>query len=173
MTCPFSFLFFFVLLSLCVCLCRPVRLTDANTPKKCRALFGLDQLSLWCKPCRYYCCRTNGRKTSTKITFFSLIITHCASETQFRPCGNRWQTLLRCFPHWGTSCYKFPLSNFPRISWSKPSGRKWISKWYDQIFDCKQKPGWDFPMSFWNTLCTRLTGRNPFSSQAVAESLPS
>ncbi|TKS89681.1 Transcription factor 7-like 2 HMG box transcription factor 4 T-cell-specific transcription factor 4 [Collichthys lucidus] len=24
----------------------------ANTPKKCRALFGLDQLSLWCKPCR-------------------------------------------------------------------------------------------------------------------------
>ncbi|KAM9816780.1 transcription factor 7-like 2 isoform 5-T5 [Neosynchiropus ocellatus] len=25
---------------------------DANTPKKCRALFGLDQLSLWCKPCR-------------------------------------------------------------------------------------------------------------------------
>uniref|UniRef100_A0AAY4F087 HMG box domain-containing protein n=1 Tax=Denticeps clupeoides TaxID=299321 RepID=A0AAY4F087_9TELE len=25
---------------------------DANTPKKCRALFGLDQLSMWCKPCR-------------------------------------------------------------------------------------------------------------------------
>ncbi|XP_022524658.1 transcription factor 7-like 2 isoform X13 [Astyanax mexicanus] len=25
---------------------------DANTPKKCRALFGLDQLVLWCKPCR-------------------------------------------------------------------------------------------------------------------------
>ncbi|XP_066518885.1 transcription factor 7-like 2 isoform X12 [Hoplias malabaricus] len=25
---------------------------DANTPKKCRALFGLDQLGLWCKPCR-------------------------------------------------------------------------------------------------------------------------
>ncbi|XP_067909024.1 transcription factor 7-like 2 isoform X6 [Heterodontus francisci] len=25
---------------------------DANTPKKCRALFGLDQQSLWCKPCR-------------------------------------------------------------------------------------------------------------------------
>uniref|UniRef100_A0AAX7TPN0 HMG box domain-containing protein n=1 Tax=Astatotilapia calliptera TaxID=8154 RepID=A0AAX7TPN0_ASTCA len=25
---------------------------NANTPKKCRALFGLDQLSLWCKPCR-------------------------------------------------------------------------------------------------------------------------
>uniref|UniRef100_A0AAY5EMJ1 HMG box domain-containing protein n=1 Tax=Electrophorus electricus TaxID=8005 RepID=A0AAY5EMJ1_ELEEL len=25
---------------------------DANTPKKCRALFGLEQLSLWCKPCR-------------------------------------------------------------------------------------------------------------------------
>uniref|UniRef100_A0A8C8IK22 HMG box domain-containing protein n=1 Tax=Oncorhynchus tshawytscha TaxID=74940 RepID=A0A8C8IK22_ONCTS len=24
----------------------------ANAPKKCRALFGLDQLSLWCKPCR-------------------------------------------------------------------------------------------------------------------------
>ncbi|XP_067909021.1 transcription factor 7-like 2 isoform X3 [Heterodontus francisci] len=24
---------------------------DANTPKKCRALFGLDQQSLWCKPC--------------------------------------------------------------------------------------------------------------------------
>ncbi|KAG7264906.1 hypothetical protein CRUP_005611 [Coryphaenoides rupestris] len=27
---------------------------DANTPKKCRALFGLDQLSLWCKPCRFF-----------------------------------------------------------------------------------------------------------------------
>ncbi|XP_030629054.1 transcription factor 7-like 2 isoform X2 [Chanos chanos] len=26
--------------------------SDANTPKKCRALFGLEQLSLWCKPCR-------------------------------------------------------------------------------------------------------------------------
>ncbi|XP_026132275.1 transcription factor 7-like 2 isoform X13 [Carassius auratus] len=25
---------------------------DSNTPKKCRALFGLDQLGLWCKPCR-------------------------------------------------------------------------------------------------------------------------
>ncbi|XP_036405426.1 transcription factor 7-like 2 isoform X12 [Megalops cyprinoides] len=25
---------------------------DANTPKKCRALFGLERLSLWCKPCR-------------------------------------------------------------------------------------------------------------------------
>ncbi|XP_043911795.1 transcription factor 7-like 2 isoform X7 [Protopterus annectens] len=25
---------------------------DANTPKKCRALFGLDRQSLWCKPCR-------------------------------------------------------------------------------------------------------------------------
>ncbi|XP_072883845.1 transcription factor 7-like 2 isoform X12 [Hemitrygon akajei] len=25
---------------------------DANTPKKCRALFGLDQQNLWCKPCR-------------------------------------------------------------------------------------------------------------------------
>ncbi|XP_078269603.1 transcription factor 7-like 2 isoform X5 [Rhinoraja longicauda] len=24
---------------------------DANTPKKCRALFGLDQQNLWCKPC--------------------------------------------------------------------------------------------------------------------------
>lgn len=33
--------------------CLPLWLTDANTPKKCRALFGLDQLSLWCKPCRY------------------------------------------------------------------------------------------------------------------------
>lgn len=40
------------LFSLCV-LCLPFWLTDANTPKKCRALFGLDQLSLWCKPCRY------------------------------------------------------------------------------------------------------------------------
>lgn len=37
----------------CVFLCLPFWLTDANTPKKCRALFGLDQLSLWCKPCRY------------------------------------------------------------------------------------------------------------------------
>ncbi|XP_032429643.1 transcription factor 7-like 2 isoform X17 [Xiphophorus hellerii] len=33
------------------CLSLPP-ITDANTPKKCRALFGLDQLSLWCKPCR-------------------------------------------------------------------------------------------------------------------------
>ncbi len=31
----------------------PLWITDANTPKKCRALFGLDQLGLWCKPCRY------------------------------------------------------------------------------------------------------------------------
>uniref|UniRef100_A0A8P4K360 Transcription factor 7 like 2 n=2 Tax=Percomorphaceae TaxID=1489872 RepID=A0A8P4K360_DICLA len=41
-----------ILFFLCVCLCLPLWLTDANTPKKCRALFGLDQLSLWCKPCR-------------------------------------------------------------------------------------------------------------------------
>uniref|UniRef100_A0A8B9JNN3 HMG box domain-containing protein n=1 Tax=Astyanax mexicanus TaxID=7994 RepID=A0A8B9JNN3_ASTMX len=33
------------------CLSLPP-ITDANTPKKCRALFGLDQLVLWCKPCR-------------------------------------------------------------------------------------------------------------------------
>ncbi|XP_015203014.1 transcription factor 7-like 2 isoform X2 [Lepisosteus oculatus] len=33
------------------CLSLPP-ITDANTPKKCRALFGLDQQSLWCKPCR-------------------------------------------------------------------------------------------------------------------------
>ncbi|XP_068111258.1 transcription factor 7-like 2 isoform X18 [Hyperolius riggenbachi] len=25
---------------------------DANAPKKCRALFGLDRQNLWCKPCR-------------------------------------------------------------------------------------------------------------------------
>lgn len=76
MTCPFSsFLSFF--LSLCVCLC--LWLTDANTPKKCRALFGLDQLSLWCKPCRYNCCSTNGRKTSTKSSFFSLIIIYLSN----------------------------------------------------------------------------------------------
>ncbi|XP_038831062.1 transcription factor 7-like 2 isoform X8 [Salvelinus namaycush] len=31
---------------------QPGEGNDANTPKKCRALFGLDQLSLWCKPCR-------------------------------------------------------------------------------------------------------------------------
>lgn len=55
----------------------------------------------------------------------------------FHQCGNRWQTLLLHFPRWGTSCYKFLLSNFPRISWSEPSGRKWISKWDDQIFDRK------------------------------------
>uniref|UniRef100_A0A9J8DJT2 Transcription factor 7 like 2 n=2 Tax=Cyprinus carpio TaxID=7962 RepID=A0A9J8DJT2_CYPCA len=30
----------------------PSSVTNANTPKKCRALFGLDQLGLWCKPCR-------------------------------------------------------------------------------------------------------------------------
>ncbi|XP_041719456.2 transcription factor 7-like 2 isoform X20 [Coregonus clupeaformis] len=33
------------------CLSLPP-ITDANAPKKCRALFGLDQLGLWCKPCR-------------------------------------------------------------------------------------------------------------------------
>uniref|UniRef100_A0A4W5NZB9 Transcription factor 7 like 2 n=1 Tax=Hucho hucho TaxID=62062 RepID=A0A4W5NZB9_9TELE len=33
------------------CLSLPP-ITDANAPKKCRALFGLDQLSSWCKPCR-------------------------------------------------------------------------------------------------------------------------
>uniref|UniRef100_A0A674BEX1 Transcription factor 7 like 2 n=1 Tax=Salmo trutta TaxID=8032 RepID=A0A674BEX1_SALTR len=33
------------------CLSLPP-ITDANAPKKCRALFGLDQLSFWCKPCR-------------------------------------------------------------------------------------------------------------------------
>lgn len=70
----FLLFFFFFFLSLCVRLCLPLWLTDANTPKKCRALFGLDQLSLWCKPCRYNCCSTNGRKTSTKSSFFSLII---------------------------------------------------------------------------------------------------
>uniref|UniRef100_A0A8C4X071 Transcription factor 7 like 2 n=1 Tax=Eptatretus burgeri TaxID=7764 RepID=A0A8C4X071_EPTBU len=26
--------------------------SNANSPKKCRALFGLEQQSLWCKPCR-------------------------------------------------------------------------------------------------------------------------
>ncbi|XP_045081856.1 transcription factor 7-like 2 isoform X16 [Coregonus clupeaformis] len=31
---------------------QPGEGNDANTPKKCRALFGLDQLGLWCKPCR-------------------------------------------------------------------------------------------------------------------------
>ncbi|XP_064780190.1 transcription factor 7-like 2 isoform X17 [Oncorhynchus masou masou] len=31
---------------------QPGEGNDANAPKKCRALFGLDQLSLWCKPCR-------------------------------------------------------------------------------------------------------------------------
>lgn len=36
----------------CLC-CVFMWITDANTPKKCRALFGLDQLGLWCKPCRY------------------------------------------------------------------------------------------------------------------------
>ncbi|CAH2323115.1 Hypothetical predicted protein [Pelobates cultripes] len=33
------------------CLSLPP-ITDANAPKKCRALFGLDQQNLWCKPCR-------------------------------------------------------------------------------------------------------------------------
>ncbi|XP_011898314.1 PREDICTED: transcription factor 7-like 2 isoform X13 [Cercocebus atys] len=33
------------------CLSLPP-ITDANTPKKCRALFGLDRQTLWCKPCR-------------------------------------------------------------------------------------------------------------------------
>ncbi|MEJ1274902.1 transcription factor 7 like 2 T cell specific HMG box [Cricetulus griseus] len=33
------------------CLSLPP-ITDANTPKKCRALFGLDRMTLWCKPCR-------------------------------------------------------------------------------------------------------------------------
>ena len=135
MTCPFSFLSCFVLLSLCVCLCQPVRLTDANTPKKCRALFGLDQLSLWCKPCRYNCCRTTGRKTSAKSTFFSLIITHYASVPL------AWQQMANSF------CSIFHTEELPAINsfsaiflvhtWSKASGRKWISKRHDQIFDPK------------------------------------
>ncbi|XP_069467901.1 transcription factor 7-like 2 isoform X4 [Ambystoma mexicanum] len=33
------------------CLSLPP-ITDANAPKKCRALFGLDRQNLWCKPCR-------------------------------------------------------------------------------------------------------------------------
>lgn len=101
MTCPFflSFLFFFFLfcLSLCVCLCLPLWLTDANTPKKCRALFGLDQLSLWCKPCRYNCCSANGRKTSTMSSFFLLDYDYYyipLKKHSFHPCGNGWQTLL-------------------------------------------------------------------------------
>uniref|UniRef100_A0A8C5WCL1 Transcription factor 7 like 2 n=1 Tax=Leptobrachium leishanense TaxID=445787 RepID=A0A8C5WCL1_9ANUR len=31
---------------------QPGESNDANAPKKCRALFGLDQQNLWCKPCR-------------------------------------------------------------------------------------------------------------------------
>ncbi|XP_047408723.1 transcription factor 7-like 2 isoform X13 [Sciurus carolinensis] len=31
---------------------QPGETNDANTPKKCRALFGLDRQTLWCKPCR-------------------------------------------------------------------------------------------------------------------------
>uniref|UniRef100_A0A2I2ZXL4 CTNNB1 binding N-teminal domain-containing protein n=1 Tax=Gorilla gorilla gorilla TaxID=9595 RepID=A0A2I2ZXL4_GORGO len=37
---------------LCCIFCVYLMLTDANTPKKCRALFGLDRQTLWCKPCR-------------------------------------------------------------------------------------------------------------------------
>lgn len=61
----------------CVFLCLPFWLTDANTPKKCRALFGLDQLSLWCKPCRYTLKGTFGKDVDhnddyekMKIDFF-------------------------------------------------------------------------------------------------------
>ena len=40
-------------------------LTDANTPKKCRALFGLDRQTLWCKPCRYIpYCKAFGKNQS-------------------------------------------------------------------------------------------------------------
>ncbi|XP_069467925.1 transcription factor 7-like 2 isoform X27 [Ambystoma mexicanum] len=31
---------------------QPGESNDANAPKKCRALFGLDRQNLWCKPCR-------------------------------------------------------------------------------------------------------------------------
>ncbi|XP_075071775.1 transcription factor 7-like 2 isoform X16 [Mixophyes fleayi] len=31
---------------------QPGESNDANAPKKCRALFGLDRQTLWCKPCR-------------------------------------------------------------------------------------------------------------------------
>ncbi|ERE79279.1 transcription factor 7-like 2-like isoform 1 [Cricetulus griseus] len=41
------------------CACLPAAASQnatvkqyANTPKKCRALFGLDRMTLWCKPCR-------------------------------------------------------------------------------------------------------------------------
>lgn len=51
--CPMTmFVFCFFVCVFCY-VCLPLWLTDANTPKKCRALFGLDQLNLWCKPCRY------------------------------------------------------------------------------------------------------------------------
>lgn len=97
MTCPFSFFCLFVFLFfVCVCLCLPLWLTDANTPKKCRALFGLDQLSSWCKPCRYNCCSTSGRKTSTMSSLFYYHLISCSDipKTCFHHCGNRWQTLL-------------------------------------------------------------------------------
>uniref|UniRef100_A0A668AGC2 Transcription factor 7 like 2 n=1 Tax=Myripristis murdjan TaxID=586833 RepID=A0A668AGC2_9TELE len=68
---------------------------DANTPKKCRALFGLDQLSLWCKPCRYNSCSTYGRRTSTMSSFLLLdYLFRYPSKTCFHQCGNRWQTPL-------------------------------------------------------------------------------
>ncbi|VFV27737.1 t-cell factor-4 variant d [Lynx pardinus] len=41
---------------------QPGETNDANTPKKCRALFGLDRQTLWCKPCRYiYHCEAFGK----------------------------------------------------------------------------------------------------------------
>ena len=109
------FLSFFLFLSLCVCLCLPLWLTDANTPKKCRALFGLDQLSLWCKPCRYNCCSSNGRKTSTMSSFFSLMI--CSDiplKTFFHRCAKTWKNFscLLLSSLRGASCSKFPHSSF-------------------------------------------------------------
>lgn len=132
MTCPFSFLFFlffffFPFLSLCVCLCLPLRLTDANTPKKCRALFGLDQLSLWCKPCRYNSCCTSDRKTSTVNGVFFLIIgSDFSLKTRFCLCGIRWliPPLLLLAEEFLLNC----CTIFLHEAFVQPSGRKWISK---------------------------------------------
>lgn len=126
MTCPFFlFLFLFPLLcSVSVCLsvrpsvclscmfvCLPLWLTDANTPKKCRALFGLDQLSLWCKPCRYITAVNGGRRpqgaASTPRLFFfftPLVSVSIGALTDGK-------TLSAAPPaRRGASCYKFFLT---------------------------------------------------------------
>ena len=182
------FFFLFFCLSLCVCLCLPLWLTDANTPKKCRALFGLDQLSLWCKPCRYNCCSANGRKTSTMSSFFLLdydyyYIPLKKNTVSIRVVtdGKLFFSLLRFYR--GASCCKTPLAaNFfflhPhwtrfKAQWQKMDFFSKINKYFISTNVSRCKITASPLVSFGITFPYNRTHWNPFSPQAVDNSLPS